>query len=121
LDWDFICIRSNEFAPVERVSALFGAAVSTIAAVPLFQPTGDEPMTYQETHNRESSDEQKIRRKVRELNEHVTSGKPCYWDHGQKRHRVFRARMNKGKFQIMPIAPQKWLDASLTDNFEFCR
>lgn len=69
------------------------------------------------------TDEQKIRRKVREINDHVLSGKPCYWDLSatQKRHRVFRARMSKGKFQIMPIAGRKWLDASLEDNFEFCR
>lgn len=50
------------------------------------------------------TDEQKIRRKVREVNDHVSAGKPCYWDRAEKRLRVFRARMSKGKFQIMPIA-----------------
>lgn len=67
------------------------------------------------------SEEQKIRSKVRELNQHVQAGRPCYWDRGQRRLRVFRARFNKGKFQIQPVAPQKWLDASLADHFEFCR
>lgn len=69
------------------------------------------------------TDEQKTRRKVREINDHVSAGKPCYWDVAatQKRYRVFRARMSKGRFQIMPLAGQKWLDASLTDNIEFCR
>ena len=67
------------------------------------------------------TDEQKIRRKVREVNDHVSAGKPCYWDRAEKRLRVFRARMSKGKFQIMPIAGRTWLDASLQDNFEFYR
>jgi hypothetical protein len=67
------------------------------------------------------TDEQKIRRKVREVNDHVSAGKPCYWDRAEKRLRVFRARMSKGRLQIMPIAGRKWLDASLQDNFEFYR
>ena len=76
---------------------------------------------YQKIHNRESTPEQKIRRKVREVNDHVSAGKPCYWDHAQKRLRVFRARLSKGKFQVMPLAGRKWLDASLEDHFEFYR
>jgi hypothetical protein len=68
------------------------------------------------------TDEQKIRRKVREINDHVSAGKPCYWDQSeQKRYRVFRARMSKGKFQVQPVAPARWMDASLADSFEFCR
>jgi hypothetical protein len=68
------------------------------------------------------TDEQKIRRKVREINDHVSAGKPCYWDQSeQKRYRVFRARMSKGRFQVMPLAGQKWIEASLTDHFEFYR
>jgi hypothetical protein len=67
------------------------------------------------------TDEQKIRRKVREINGHVSAGKPCYWDRNEKRYRVFRARMSKGKFQVQPVAPARWMDASLTDNFEFYR
>jgi len=78
-------------------------------------------MTYQEMHNHESSVEQKIRRKVREINDHVYAGKPCYWDRAEKRYRVFRARLSKGKFQIMPLAGQKWLEASIDDQFEFYR
>ena len=65
--------------------------------------------------------EQKIRRKAREINDHVSAGKPCYWDVGQKRYRVFCARMSKGKLQVMPLASRKWLTASLDDHFEFYR
>jgi len=72
------------------------------------------------------TDEQTIRRKVREINDYLFAGKPVYWDrpapggqNGHKRFRVFRARLSKGKFQIMPLAGRKWLDAGITDNFEF--
>jgi len=65
--------------------------------------------------------EQKIRRKAREINDHVSAGKPCYWDVGQKRYRVFCARVSKGRLQVMPLASRKWLNASLADNFEFYR
>jgi hypothetical protein len=85
--------------------------------------------SYRVTLYAESSPEATaIRAKVREINNHVQAGKPCYWDRTteasgtiRRRHRVFRARFSKGKFQIQPLAPQKWLDASVEDNFEFYR
>lgn len=71
---------------------------------------------------REMTDEQRIRRKVREINDHVFAGKLAYWNQSpQKKYRVFRARYSKGRFQIMPLAPQKWLDAGINDVFELYR
>lgn len=73
-------------------------------------------------HNREDAPDLLIKRKVREINDHVLAGKPCYWDKSPgKRLRVFRARVSKGRFQILPIAGQRWMDAQLGDNFELCR
>lgn len=69
----------------------------------------------------ELTTEQKIRRKAREINDHVISGRACYWDHEKKHLRVFRARLSKGKFQVMPLMGRKWLNASLNDHFEFYR
>lgn len=71
---------------------------------------------------KELTTEQKIRRRVREINEHVLAGKPCYWDRKpEERFRVFRARIKKGKFQINPVSSFNWCEADLTDNFEFSR
>jgi hypothetical protein len=86
-------------------------------------------MTYQEMHNYSSSDAQKIRRKVKEINLHVQGGKPCYWDQklgdGDQattvRYRVFRARFSKGRFEIIPLSKNHWMAASLVDKFELCR
>lgn len=66
--------------------------------------------------------DQQIKRKVREINERVQAGKPAYWNQSSaKKYRIFRARYFKGRFQIQPIAPQKWMDAQITDIFELCR
>ncbi len=77
---------------------------------------------FSKNHNREITPDLLMKRKVREINEHVLAGKSCYWDKSpEKRLRVFRARSLKGRFQILPIAGQRWMDAKLEDNFEFCR
>ncbi len=68
------------------------------------------------------TDELQIKRKVRAINDHLFAGKPVYWDKSnQKRYRVFRARLSKGKFQIMPVAGRKWIEAGIEDHFEFHR
>ncbi len=67
-------------------------------------------------------DEQNIRRKVREINDHIDAGKPVYWGRTpEKRFRVFRARFSKGRFQILSVAGLMWLEANLGDDFELSR
>ena len=50
---------------------------------------------------------------IRQINEYLRAGKPCYLQTPERNVRIFRARTHKGQFQIMPMPSDKWQDADI--------
>lgn len=61
--------------------------------------------------------EHAIKEKVREINQWLDIGKVVYWDKGQGRKRVWRARFFQGGIRVLPVKGRSWFAASLDDKF----